>query len=390
MMASPLTDFPVAEYLDRVRRVQALMGERGLDAILVSEPSNYRYFAGWDQPFGAPWNGYILTRPFLCVIPRNGDAVTLVHASFEKAANRCTWISDVRAWSSLPFRGDYIADLLKSMGLGGRAQIGLELGEEQRIGFPVQAFLDMSRDLPNTKFVDCADILWRLRLKKSLAEIECVRKACSILHEAYEKMFATVKPGSTEKDVDFHLRRNMTVEGGQGPNFAFPAIFPGGVIAQTPSDRALQAGDVLWIDAGAVYMGYRSDFSRMGVVGKPAAEVQETYTAVREITAATISGIRPGMTATEVTQLCNKESEKRGMPPKAAGRIGHGIGLTSGEPPSIMVGDDTVLEPGMVFTVEPGVLRDYGYFVLEEIVAVTESGVDVLTSRSKPEPYRIG
>jgi Xaa-Pro aminopeptidase len=127
----------------------------------------------------------------------------------------------------------------------------------------------------------------------------------------------------------------------------------------------------------------------MAVVGAPSREVASTYAAVREITQATVSRIRPGMTAADVADVCNEESRSRGIPPKAAGRLGHGIGLTTSEPPSLMAGDDTVLEPGMVFTVEPGILRDYGYFVLEETVAVTETGVDLLTPPSPPDPYRI-
>ncbi|MCR4398168.1 MAG: aminopeptidase P family N-terminal domain-containing protein, partial [Firmicutes bacterium] len=208
MTVSHAMDFPAAEYEARLERARKLMEERGLDALLVSEPSNYRYFVGYDQPFGAAWNGYILTRPFLCLVPRSGRPTLLVHLSFENATRHSTWIQDVRTWSSLPFRAEYLVDLLRDAGLDGGAVVGVELGEDQRLGFPVQAFLDLGRALPSVRFVDCADILWRLRIRKSPAEIECIRNACLIMHEAYEKTFRQAGIGFTEKDVDLHLRRN--------------------------------------------------------------------------------------------------------------------------------------------------------------------------------------
>jgi Xaa-Pro dipeptidase len=384
----PYTDFPIEEYQSRVNRLRLLLDQAKIDAIIVSEYNNFRYFAGFDRPY-AGWSGYLKTRPFLCFLPRVGDPTLFVHSSLEKDTNY-SWIKDVRTWSSLPFRLETMKNFLKELNFDRDVALGFELGGEQRLGFPTQVYIDLMKSLPRVKFLDSSDILTALRLKKSPLEIECIRNSCKIMNQGYHDLFKLAKEGFSEKDIKFNLTKLLTVEESEGPNFVRPTIFPrmsnnSGNI----SNRKLTKGDLLWIDAGAIFKGYRSDFSRIAVVGKPSDEQMKYYKLIRDITFKTISSIRPGQAISDLVGVCNTESEKVGLPPKSAGRIGHGIGLDTAEAPSVMQEDPTILEPGNVITVEPGYLTTCGYFVLEEIVAVKEDGYRLLTDLSPEEPFCI-
>ena len=385
--SSSYMDFPLEEYHSRVNGLQLLLEQAKIDAIIVSEYNNFRYFAGFDRPF-AGWSGYLKTRPFLCFLPRREDPTLLVHSSLKKDTIY-SWIKNIRTWSSLPFRVETIKDFLKELSFDKNVTLGFELGGEQRLGFPPQVYLDLVKSLPRVKFVDSSDILTRLRLKKSPLEIEYIRNSCKIMNQGYHNLFKVVGEGFSEKDIKFNLSKLLMVEEGEGPNFIFPSIFPGGVIGRLSPKRTLVKGDLLWIDAGSIFKGYRSDFSRIAIVGKPSQEQMKYYKLIRDITFNTISSIRPGQKVSDLVRVCNAESEKAGLPPKAAGRIGHGIGLDTAEAPSVMKDDQTVLEPGIVITIEPGHLTKCGYFVLEEIVVVTEDGYRLLTDSSPEEPFRI-
>jgi len=385
--SSSYMDFPLEEYHSRVNGLRLLLEQAKIDAIIVSEYNNFRYFAGFDRPY-AGWSGYLKTRPFLCCLPKEGDPVQLVHSSLKKDAIY-SWIKDIRTWSSLPFRVEILKDFLKELSFDKDVTLGFELGGEQRLGFPPQVYLSLVEDLPQVKFVDVSEILTKLRLKKSPLEIECIRNSCKIMNQGYHNLFKIIGEGFSEKDIRFNLNKLLMVEEGEGPNFVFPSIFPGGVIGRLSPKRTLAKGDLLWIDAGAIFKGYRSDFSRIAVAGKPSDEQMKYYKLIRDITFNTISSIRPGQKVSDLVRVCNTESEKAGLPPKAAGRIGHGIGLDTAEDPSVMEDDQTILEPGNVITIEPGYLAKCGYFVLEEIVVVTDDGYRLLTDRSPEEPFSI-
>ena len=135
--------------------------------------------------------------------------------------------------------------------------------------------------------------------------------------------------------------------------------------------------------------GYWSDFSRAGVVGRPSAEQARAQQAVHQITREAVERVRPGIPASSLAQFCYQRLDEIGFPitssiGRLASRIGHGVGLNLTEPPHIGLHDDTLLEPGMVITLEPGVATSYGTFHVEENIVVTPEGGEVLV------PYRRG
>jgi Xaa-Pro aminopeptidase len=141
---------------------------------------------------------------------------------------------------------------------------------------------------------------------------------------------------------------------------------------------------MVWIDAGCTVAGYWSDFSRAGVVGGPTAEQAAAQEAIHRITWDAVRQVRPGITASALARFCNERVARLPFPITSdisglASRCGHGVGLNLTEPPHVAESDHTVLEPGMVITIEPAVATEYGTFHVEEQVWVTPDGAEVLS-----------
>jgi len=263
------------------------------------------------------------------------------------------------------------------------AKVGVELGLEQRMGMPLADFLALQDALPGVEWVDAADLLWRLRLIKSQAEIECMRKACSAVMHAFSTVFPKLTPGLTQEQV-VHMLQAAVCEAGAEPGFIIPVFDPETFDAQTrlPSSKPIEKGDVIWVDMGAVYHGYWCDFCRAVSLGRPSDETLRVQETVHRVTMKGVEAVRPGVTFSQVVQACAAEAERQGLDLNfivGAGRVGHGIGLHLAEPPSVTLNNTTVLEPGMTFALEPGTIGPSGTFVIEQNMAVTEDGVDLLS-----------
>ncbi len=155
-----------------------------------------------------------------------------------------------------------------------------------------------------------------------------------------------------------------------------------------PEARAIKGGEMVWIDAGCAVSGYWSDFSRAAVVGEPSADQRNAQDAIYRITWEAVQRVRPGVEAAELARICNAGLEKIGFAITSsisglASRVGHGLGLDTTEPPHIAEYDHTILEPGMVVTIEPGVATDYGTFHVEEDLLVTAEGYEVLSAAQR-------
>lgn len=153
--------------------------------------------------------------------------------------------------------------------------------------------------------------------------------------------------------------------------------------SHTPADNIIQSGSVLFIDGGCIYNEYWSDMSRMAVLGKPSDKQVKMHKLFREATERHIEMVRPGVKASDIAKACKKFIRDAGLTSWGVGRMGHGIGLNFTEPPSVMLTDDTPLEEGMVLTIEPGTILPYGIFCLEEVIAVTDDGFEVLSTANK-------
>lgn len=378
-MTSLENPFPPEEYRARLTRVQTEMGRQGLDGLLLTSGPNLTYLSGYPSPVRSA------ARPFLLVVPQAGPPTLIVHTGREREAQGYSWISDIRTFHRLshaPLEG--IIQAFRDAGIRS-GRIGAELGPDMSLDIPVEDFLRLRQLLPEFEFVDAGQVLWPIRFRKSEAEIACIRRACEITTSAYAAMFAQAREGLREVDMAHAMADATFAAGGSNP---WSIITSGAgsydLASKLPSSRRLAAGDFFWMDAGCSVGGYCSDFGRAGVVGGPTPGQRDAQARIHEITMLGVEMIRPGITTGDIARRCNAALAGITFPVTSsisglAARIGHGLGMVTTELPNVAEDDETVLEMGMVLTIEPGVGTTFGTFHVEENVVVTETGYELLS-----------
>src|ERR671923_1140447 len=199
--------FTQQEYLDRYQRAHALMERNGLDALVVSEKNNYWYFSGLIS-----YQLDHIQRPQICILPKSGKSLLLVYGNDKAKAKALPWVGEVRAYTDVPFPQEMIAGCLKKMGLG-EAKLGFELGDDQRLGFPVNYLSRLTEALPKAQIKDGTTALTEMRLIKSKNEIELMCKACDISVKAYDRCLLQLRAGMTRREVADRLYISMIEEG---------------------------------------------------------------------------------------------------------------------------------------------------------------------------------
>jgi Xaa-Pro aminopeptidase len=370
--------FPIAEFEARVKRAQALIEEQGIDCLLVTDDRNLYYFTGFE-------GGVQRARPRPALIPRQGSPVVFIAPNYEICMREMTWIDDIRIYAIMTQAPTTeILTTIREFPLTNK-RIGAELGYEQRLGVTYMDIERMKRDAPDLEIIDAADIFWRLRMIKSPLEIECLRRAVEITDSAYPRAFAQVKEGMSEKEISDLFARTLK-ECGAHSGSAYVVTGKGDYFRRmgTPRHRPVQQGEMVWVDMSAAYNGYHSDFSRAGVIGKPTPDQVDLQAKIHEVTMLGVEAVRPGRTVSDVACLLDREMEKRGLTfNSGAIRYGHGIGLLTTEPPHVADYDETVMEPGMVLTIEPAMHTKFGRFNVEENVLVTEGGHECLSTAER-------
>jgi Xaa-Pro aminopeptidase len=381
-------DFPQNEYEIRYAKARRLMAEEGLNALLATDITNYTYFGGHKIRLQMVWS-----RPQILILPIEGEPIVIAQSLFENMIRKTSWIKNYRLWEVFPFTEQRIMDVLKEFNLNS-GKIGVDLGAEYRLGISYSEFDRLKKKLREVDFVDATNIFLKTRQSKTKKEIDCLKKACDITSKAYEKLFDNLKLDMSEIEIA-KLMMTLMMEGGSDEGcWTNPRIFPGAYLMSEPTSRALREGDQLFIDSGAQVKNYKADFSRLAYVGQPSKELKELYELCREITWKEIEATKPGVKASDIAKIGSSQLKKAGIKPKPAGRDGHGLGIGGLELPSICLNDHTVLEEGMVVTMEPEVSsitvkpeisnRQPGFrFVQEENVLVTRKGYEVLSWSSR-------
>jgi Xaa-Pro aminopeptidase len=367
------TESPFAEheYLDRYERAYALMEREGLDALVISEKNNYWYFTGLIS-----YQLDHLQRPQICFLPKGGKPTLLVYGNDKAKAKALPWAGEVRAYVDVPFPQEMIAGCVKEMGLG-EAKLGFELGDDQRLGFPVNYLSRLTEALPKAQIKDGTTALTQMRLIKSPREIELMRKACDISVKAYDRCLPQLHPGMSRREIADRLYISMIQEG------AHPR-HPGFLMLNSSTrydDRRYEKGDRMVADFGACYEGYYGDITRMAIFGQPTADHKKDHQAACDVIELCFDSMQPGSPIAELSRVANRELVKRGYQsvdsPK---RIGHGIGMARAEPPSLNEVETELHCPGMILALEPKVRSDKSAVHLEEDVLITERGPEFLTS----------
>lgn len=366
-------DFSEAEYKLRWERAQEKMGAAGLDALWIGDSSNYRYFTGHCAP--------TRNRPTFFILPHIGPPVILAATYGAHTARQMSWVQDVREYEP-PVTAWAVRDALEVLGLG-NSTIGSEVNDRFFGGFrqvlSYGEFQQLKELMPQARFENASELVWHLRMVKTPAEVEALRQACIITGRAYTQLFAQIAGGTTEREVAQLLISTMMSEGadypsqGRGGPCAFiivDATRPMGQV-HAPTDKPLCPGDLLHIDAGAIYKGYCADFGRSGVVGEPNARQRDLWQRMQVNREAALATVRPGRKLREIAVHW------------------HGLGLDGVEPPFIGNHDDLEMVPGMALALEDLAYADNGEtYHFEENVVVTRDGCEILSTIS-PELNRI-
>ena len=384
----PPRGFPTLEFEKRVTRAQQLMHEQKLDALVVTAPPNFRYFSGLETQF---WESP--TRPWFILVPRTGAPIAVVPEISAPEVQR-TWIKDVRSWPAPRPKDDGLSLLASVIASTERTwgRVGWELGREMTLRMPVIDFLALQDSCRGVEFVDGSPTLWKARQVKSQLEIDHLRYICRLASVAYEALAERTWSGQSEMEIAREARVLLHELGADSVPF-LPVISGRDGVSQIvcgPGKRTVADGDLIFIDTGATFDGYFCDFDRIYSVGRLSSEAKKAHEALWQATEAALRALRPGQTAHDLWAIMSPILEAAGARGNNVGRLGHGLGLQLTEPPSNMPGDFTVLQSGMVMTIEPGMEFAPGKMIVhEENVVITEEGCELLTLRAPREIWNV-
>ena len=342
------------------------MANRHLGALYVTKPVSIAYLTGFEA------NPH---ERLMALAVRPDGATLIVPALEEQNAMQHASNADIVAWRD----GESAYDLVRRS-LGSPSEIGVE-----KEHLSLLAAEQLTSSTGASELVDVGPELRRLRLTKDGGEIDKLQRAADITDAAYERVVAGLRAGQSEVDVALLI---VSAIGDLGGTLAFrPLVQSGPNSAQPhfePSGRKLAAGDLVLLDFGAAFEGYKADTTRMAIVGEPDPKQRKIHDLVLGAHDAAIAAVRAGVTSGDVDAAARRVIETGGYGPQFFHRIGHGLGLEDHEDPSMDPGSDRVLEPGMVFTIEPGIyIPGWGGVRIEDDVVVEEGGCRVLTKADR-------
>lgn len=385
-MTTPARGFETAEFRDRLVRAQTAMAETGIDILLLTTEPEIRYFTGFLTQF---WQSP--TRPWFLLVPQAGNPVATI-PEIGRSCMEKTWIRDIRGWNS-PNPGDEGISLLSEaiLELADRtACLGIMKGAESHLRMPLADYEKLLTSLKGCKILDASPLIRKLRSIKSAAETEKIRHVCQAASRAFEKLPERITPGMTQRDTFQAFKHVLLDEGVDDVSYLVGGAGQGGYndIISPASERELAKGDVLILDTGCVWDGYFCDFDRNYSIGKPSGAVTNAHRIIWDATQAALELARPGITCKELFYCMNNAT---GGTQGSVGRLGHGLGMQLTEHPSLAAFDETVLEEGMVLTLEPGYEFAPGKMLVhEENIVVRGNHAELLTIRTPKELPVIG
>lgn len=350
----------LTEFSARFNRVRVAMEEQAFDVLLIGPSTDMVYLIGFPVRQSE--------RLTMLVIGREGPT-RLVMPGFElgRVASLPQLFEPV-TWADGDDPVALLASLLPAGGVGQTVGIGGQMF--------AQFFLAIRDAAPAASYVDGDRVVAPLRMRKSRYEADALQAASRVADAVIEEVWESPIEGATEREVLATIHRLLIAKGhdsvgggivGFGENGAAPH--------HHVSDRAAKPGDAVVADFGGVMNGYRSDITRTFHVGAPSDEFRHVYEIVDEANALAFDSVRPGVTTAELDRIARSHIAAAGYGDAFLHRLGHGIGLDGHEPPYLVAADETPLEEGMSFSIEPGIYLEGKFGVrIEDLVIVTADG----------------
>ncbi len=346
----------------RIVALRQLMVEAGVDGMLITKRENRVYLSG-----------FLGSSAYLVVGMQSAMLLTDFRyvQQAEQQAPHCTIVKHEPIWM------DSLPQVLAEAGIS-------RLGFEQDI-LTYSQYQGLQERI-DAELFPTDGLAGRLRQVKDEHELALMQQATVIAEAAFADILASIEVGRSEAAIAFDLEIAMRRRGAEG--VAFPIIAASGPRSAlphgAPTERLLQQGDFLTLDFGAVVGGYRSDMTRTVVIGEPSQRQLEIYHLVQSAQLTAQQAVRPGLVGKEVDQIARDLISAAGYGQYFGHGLGHGVGLEIHEGPSVGTRGETVLQPGMVVTIEPGIyVPEFGGVRIEDMLVVTEGGYRNFNQSSK-------
>ena len=357
----------------RVDRVRARMGELGVDAVLLSH--------GADLPWLTGYRAMPLERLTLLVLPAQGEAVLVVPALEAPRVPDPEGRFTLRPWAETEDPVALVAALLPGGTAPGSSARPPSLAISDRAW--AHTVLALQGAVPRARWTAASEVTGPLRAVKDASEIAALGAAARAADRVAALLQAGEIPlvGRSELQVSEEIAAGLLAAGHRKVNFAIVGSGPNGASPHHDAgDRVIAEGDTVVCDFGGEYalpgdVGYCSDITRTVVIGEPDPEVRDCYEVLLAAQQGAVAAVRPGVTAAEVDAVARSTIAAAGLGERFIHRTGHGIGIEEHEDPYLVEGNDTVLERGHAFSVEPGIYLPGRFGMrLEDIVVVGEDG----------------
>jgi Xaa-Pro aminopeptidase len=358
----------------RLDRAAAAAADAGFDALIVTPGSDLRYLIGAV--------GGSFERLTCLVLPVSGSP-TLVVPKLELPGYSPVLVDelgvDAATWVDGEDPAQLAAGLLKSP-----QRVAISDFTPALHVFGLRDAL-LRHALPGVEQQLAGPVIRELRMRKDAAEIALLRQAGAAIDRVHARMGEFLRAGRTENEVAADIAAAIVEEGHEVAEFVIVGSGPNGASPHHgASDRVIEQGDVVVIDIGGpIAEGYNSDSTRTYSIGEPRdADVVATYAVLQQAQQAAVDAVRPGVTAQDIDRAARAVIVDGGFGDYFIHRTGHGIGLDVHEEPYIVEGNDLPLEPGMAFSVEPGIYQPGRWGArIEDIVVVTDGGVESLNNQ---------
>lgn len=355
------------DYQERVKKLQARLRRKKIDAILVSQPENRRYISG----YRATDHGISETSG-LIFVPARGTARLLTDFRYQLQAERETTLP-----VTLYQRGilALLADLL------GDSKTKRFAFESHYTLHSFSLKLTKLAEDRGTELVPVNDFIERQRLVKSEAEIELLRRSTALNESVFQQIHSQLHADMTEIEVAAAIESEMRQKGAEGPSFSsIVASGENGALPHAvPTSKVLGKNSPVTTDMGLILDGYCSDMTRNFVIGAPDKTYKRIHRTVRRAQLAGIKAVKAGALMKEVDRAARKKIADDGYGKYFGHALGHGVGLAVHEAPSLSYKSRRKLKPGMIVTVEPGIyVPGWGGVRLENMVVVRDDGCEVL------------
>lgn len=377
-------NFPAEEIAARCRRVREVMAEAGIDLLLLTERENVVYFSGLSS---CAWVQKGVVPAVVFIAADREEPVMILPDFWLGTAEKTTWYEDfVLHHASHSDPNDFVnllVSVIRERGWAG-GRIGYEAGHEMLIGVPVAQWEYLRTQLTDASWVAAGEAIWKVRMIKSRAEIDRLRRAAVATNHAHEVLRDHLRIDMNELEAGAVFRRAMLQNDVDEQDRFFLNMRAGrdrySMTDTYPKDRPLGRGELLVVDGGLIMAGYGSDTARVIAIGAPSDLHASVYKTVIDAKNEALSELRAGVQASAMYRAVRRVFDDAGLPVHID-MVGHGIGLDVHEPPMLSPINDEPLEVNMVINIEPWVTLpdDQGVLVIEDTFLVTVDGYEELT-----------